>query len=355
MDSKELSLTSPAPRSSAAEPYTALDESWQQWVAENRLRNCTPQSMLQTMSRAGLDPERALAAISAIETNPVFLAARKHQQLLRKLESVVANQQKLWESDPHYMRVEKRPDMPLDEFVTRHVRGSRPVVLTGLTQDWPAMQRWSPQDLKDRFGHLEIEIQAERSADPHYEQNKLKHRRRQNLGAFVDQVLAGGPTNDYYMTANNEVLRQAEFAPLLKDIGTLPAACDATQLSRASSFWFGPAGTVTPLHHDTLMLFHTQVVGRKRWRFISPFETPHLYNFNQVFSPINVDQPDLVRYPDFAKVKMLEVIVEPGETVFLPLGWWHQVTSLDVSLSFSYSNLAVPNQFTYTHAEIHNW
>jgi len=46
---------------------------------------------------------------------------------------------------------------------------------------------------------------------------------------------------------------------------------------------------------------------------------------------------------------VLEVVVEPGETMFLPLGWWHQVRSLDVSLSFSYSNLALPiaNQFTY--------
>ena len=52
---------------------------------------------------------------------------------------------------------------------------------------------------------------------------------------------------------------------------------------------------------------------------------------------------------------MLEVVVEPGETVFLPLGWWHQVTSLDVSLSFSYSNLAVPNQFSYQNPSIHNW
>ena len=52
---------------------------------------------------------------------------------------------------------------------------------------------------------------------------------------------------------------------------------------------------------------------------------------------------------------MLEVIVEPGETVFLPLGWWHQVTSLDVSLSFSFSNLAVPNTFSYVNPEIHNW
>lgn len=27
------------------------------------------------------------------------------------------------------------------------------------------------------------------------------------------------------------------------------------------------------------------IVGRKRWRFISPLETPKLYNFNGVFSP----------------------------------------------------------------------
>jgi ribosomal protein L16 Arg81 hydroxylase len=52
---------------------------------------------------------------------------------------------------------------------------------------------------------------------------------------------------------------------------------------------------------------------------------------------------------------MMEVIVEPGETVFLPLGWWHQVTSLDVSISFSFTNLAVPNQFAYANPSIDNW
>jgi ribosomal protein L16 Arg81 hydroxylase len=50
-----------------------------------------------------------------------------------------------------------------------------------------------------------------------------------------------------------------------------------------------------------------------------------------------------------------EVIAEPGDTVFLPLGWWHQVRSLDVSLSFSYSNLAVPNQYSFKNPSIHNW
>jgi ribosomal protein L16 Arg81 hydroxylase len=52
---------------------------------------------------------------------------------------------------------------------------------------------------------------------------------------------------------------------------------------------------------------------------------------------------------------VLEVVVEPGETVFLPLAWWHQVTSLDVSLSFSFTNLALPNHFSYENPSILNW
>ena len=127
----------------------------------------------------------------------------------------------------------------------------------------------------------------------------------------------------------------------------MPPLCDRSQLANRSSFWFGPAGTVTPLHHDTLMLFHTQVVGRKRWRFVSPLEWSRVYNLRNVFSEVDLERPDLERYPAFADATVLEVVVEPGETMFLPLGWWHQVTSLDVSLSFSYSCLAVPNHFDY--------
>ena len=333
----------------------ALADNWLQWAAENRLRGCTPESMVDTMAAAGLDRALCAQAVAMLETDPVYRAALRHQQLLRKLESVVANQQKLWEMRPGYGQVEKRAGVSRDELLDRYVCGSRPLVLTDVAADWPAMQRWSPADLKARFGHLDIEIQAERNADPRYEENKLQHRHTARLADFVDRVLAGGPTNDYYMTANNEALRRPEFAPLLADIGTLPSICDRAELPRLSSFWFGPAGTNTPLHHDTIMLFHTQVVGRKRWRFISPLESPKLYNFNNVFSPIDIDRPDLARYPLFSQVKVLEVVAEPGDTVFLPLGWWHQVTSLDVSLSFSYSNLAVPNHYSFANPDIHDW
>ncbi|WP_353090825.1 cupin-like domain-containing protein [Methylibium sp.] len=331
------------------------DARWMQWIAENRLRDCAPASMADTMVAAGLDRQAAQQAIAAMEVNPIFLAARRHQQLQRKLASVMANQQLIWEMGWAYDGVEKRSHVSPAEFFERYVVGSRPVVLTDVARDWPALQRWSPADLRARFGHLDVEIQAERAVNPKYEQDKLKHRHNVRLGDFVDRVLAGGATNDYYLTANNEVLRRPEFAPLLADIGSLPLFCDPAQLAQRSSFWFGPAGTVTPLHHDTLMLLHTQVVGRKRWRFISPLETPRLYNHDGVFSAIDLDRPDLERYPAFRNVKVLEVVLEPGDTVFLPLGWWHQVASLEVSLSFSFSNLGFPNTYSYENPSIPDW
>ena len=69
------------------------------------------------------------------------------------------------------------------------------------------------------------------------------------------------------------------------------------------------------------MLFHSQMMGRKRWRMISPLQTHRLYNYMTYFSEIDLDNPDLVRHPDFADVNVLDVVVEPGETIFLPLSW----------------------------------
>jgi hypothetical protein len=344
----------PAPRPLSTDG-AAITPDWLQWIAESRLRECTPESMLETMKAAGLDPAHAQAAIAGMEQEPAFVAARRVQQLHRKLESVTGNLQKLWASAPRYKVVEKRTCPSREEFVELYVRGCRPVVLTDVTRDWAAMQRWSPEDLKRRFGEFEVEIQDGRDGDPDYEENKLAHRRMVKLGPFVDRVLAGGPTNDYYLTANNEVLRGKAFSPLLDDIGSLPPACNRSQFADRSSFWFGPAGTKTPLHHDTIMLFHTQVVGRKRWRLISPLETPKVYNFHGVYSPVDIDDPDLNRFPLFKEATILDVTVEPGETMFLPLGWWHQVLSLDLSMSLSYSNLDMPNDFSYANPEIRNW
>jgi Cupin-like domain len=40
--------------------------------------------------------------------------------------------------------------------------------------------------------------------------------------------------------------------------------------------WFGPAGTITPIHHDPMNVMLCQVAGRKRVRLWSPNDTPNL-------------------------------------------------------------------------------
>ena len=333
----------PAPRP----PATPAHQRLVQWVAEHLLRDGAPQAVLDTLAVAGFDAAASQALLQQVEQDPVFLAARRVQRGQRKLEAVAANLQRLWERAPRYMQVDKRADVSEAEFLERYVSGCRPLVLTDLARDWPALQRWTPQQLAQRYGHLDVAVQRRRSSDPGYEQNKEHLRSVERLGAFIGSVLAAGHSNDLYMTANDEVMRRPEFAPLLEDVGSLPPWCDRALLPGACSLWLGPAGTVTPLHHDRHMLFHTQIVGRKRWRFVSPLELPRLYNTQRVFSAVDPEAPDLARFPAFNGVRVLDVVVEPGETMFLPLGWWHQVSSLDVSVSFSFSNVTFPNEFSY--------
>ena len=65
--------------------------------------------------------------------------------------------------------------------------------------------------------------------------------------------------------------------------------------------------------------------------------------------------PDPVRYPAAEGLQVLEVTLAPGETLFLPLGWWHQVAALQASVSLSFSNLACDNDFRYADPAITDW
>jgi len=324
-----------------------LDDSWRQWLAENALLGNSHDTMLARIKEAGIDPAQATGYLAAIARDPLFRAGEKMRDRHTRFGRVMLNVQAVRESDPLYTHVEKRSRVSRDEFIERYVRGCRPVVLTDLAKDWPAMQRWSFEEFKRRYGKLTVQVQSGRDADADYEVNKVRLRRETNFAAFLDRVATSGVTNDEYLTASNELLRRPEFASLLDDIGSLPDFCNRAAMPRSASLWVGPAGTRTPLHHDTLMLLHTQIVGRKRWRFVSPLSGPRVYNDFDVYSPVDFDKLDLARFPEAAKVKVLDVVVEPGETMFLPLAWWHQVSSLDRCISLSFTNIDVPNEFDF--------
>jgi hypothetical protein len=64
-----------------------------------------------------------------------------------------------------------------------------------------------------------------------------------------------------------------------------------------------------------------------------------LYAFNTFnsFRPCHVDigSPDLNRHPRFADARGIDVVIEPGDLLIIPIGWFHGIWALDHVLSIS--------------------
>ncbi|KAJ3241474.1 Lysine-specific demethylase 8 [Chytriomyces hyalinus] len=106
------------------------------------------------------------------------------------------------------------------------------------------------------------------------------------------------------------------------------------------SAWFGPCNTVSPLHTDPQNNLFAQVMGRKYVRLYAPSETAKVYPYPEGLlkntSQVDVEIPDLEKYPNFDNAEFLDCVVGPGDMLFIPRGWWHYVKSLDTSFSVSF-------------------
>jgi hypothetical protein len=98
--------------------------------------------------------------------------------------------------------------------------------------------------------------------------------------------------------------------------------------------FIGPRGAITPLHVDIweTHAWLAQLVGRKRWILFSPDQRKLLYGCN-----VQPQSPDLERYPLFRASKPVECTIAPGDLIFVPSGWAHEVISLDTTISVTHN------------------
>ena len=228
-----------------------------------------------------------------------------------------------------------------DEFFERYYYSNRPVILQGLMKGWTALRRWTPEFFARKFRNSTVEIVAGRDADPYYESNFLSHRTTLRMKDYVSMVNRAGETNDFYLSARNLLLQRPSFRSLLNDLRCPAGFLDPSSFRKAPNFFFGPKGTVTPLHHDAQNILFGQIRGRKLFKLIPPFDLDKVYVERACFSSADFGKLDHARFPLARQASLLECILDPGEFLFLPVGWWHWVRALDISISVSFCNFRV--------------
>ena len=328
-------------------PFVVIPDMWKQWVAHARLLGSSTEAIATVLINNGYSSDAAHAEAKRAESDPYLVASARHQHGLNQAAFLVNAQGKLRRLDSRANVVERRGNLSSNEFRDRYYAANRPVIIEGLLKDWTAFTAWTPAYLKRVAGHSTVEVMTGRCADSLYEINARRHRTQMRFDAYIDMVHSGKVTNDYYLTARNLFFQNPDMRVLLNNLAPLPRQYLTPHVDGRRCFlWYGPAGTVTPLHHDTMNILIAQVAGRKRFRLIPPEYRRYLYNNIGVFSDVDCESPDLARHPEFRHARVADIILEPGQALFMPVGWWHHARALDVSMTVTFTNFIHPNRFT---------
>lgn len=226
-----------------------------------------------------------------------------------------------------------------EDFLHHFYAPGRPVIVAHALDDWPALERWTPEYLRTVVGAAPIAYQGGRTEAPDFEPAKDRHRRTMPFDGFIDTIAAGSG-DTAYITAYNSHANAAALKPLMADTRPLPWLAGGEGM-----LWIGPAGTFTPLHFDLTNTLLAHVTGTKRIVLLPPSETPHLANTRHVFSDVHdvTDPAMLARYPAAATARRFDFDLQAGELLFIPIGWWHQVRATSFSTMLTFTDFLWPN------------
>ncbi|KAG8184231.1 hypothetical protein JTE90_013207 [Oedothorax gibbosus] len=225
-------------------------------------------------------------------------------------------------------------DLPKESFISLYLEKCSPVVLTGAISDWPALSTnpWSTDYFlnKARFRTVPIEL-GSKYTDDSWTQKLM------TIEDFIQTyILNKSKQKEIGYLAQHNLFDQ--IPELLDDIA-LPSYIE-NESGVDISIYFGPGGTISPLHFDPKYNLLAQVVGEKYIRLYSEEETQFLYPRKNTWlsntSQVDVENPDLASFPLFSQAKYQECVLGPGDLLHIPPRCWHYVRSLSTSISISF-------------------
>lgn len=244
----------------------------------------------------------------------------------------------------------QRIDRPsLEKFFQLMVLG-KPFIVTGAMDFWPAClsssdRRWSVESWRRRAGNRTVPIEiGSRYTDENWGQELM------TINEFVDRYMTIPIESKVEENRQLGYLAQHQLFLQIPELGEdvfTPDYCMVTgkeecvEVTVDSNVWFGPAGTVSPLHHDSdRSNLLAQVRGCKYVILYTADQTTALYpHTDQMLcntSQVDAEHPDLLKFPDFNDAKGFHGVLGPCEMLYIPPRCWHYIRALSASMSVNF-------------------
>lgn len=220
------------------------------------------------------------------------------------------------------------------EFQSKYLLSQKPVIIRGLLKNEPAYTKWTMDYFKKTLGHETVGYfgKAKDKVDRSY---KKPHDFIQ-FGDYLDEIAAGPSDKRLFLfdifKIDPELKKDFEF-PKLTNLF----------LKNFRFTFFGGKGSVVRIHQDIDMsnVFLTQFHGRKRVILFAPKYSELLYRFPlNTHTPIDIAKPDFEKFPGLKYVKGYECIIEEGDTLFMPSGYWHYIEYVDGGFAMALRSLS---------------
>jgi hypothetical protein len=220
--------------------------------------------------------------------------------------------------DPKY-RVAPMAPCSQDEFEHKHYH--QPQLIQGQALAWPAMRKWTFGFFREHFGNDEVMVTN------HSEQKTVR------LADYLDYLEREDESESpYYLTnwlfyRDHPELRQDYKAPVMFRDYLSPVV---SQQDLLTWIYIGGKGSFSSLHIDVYQTpaWNGLICGTKLWAFYSPLQTALMGE-----GEVNTFCPDLLSHPSFAQARPYIIVQKPGDVVYSPPGWWHQVINLEATIS----------------------
>ncbi|EQC42770.1 hypothetical protein SDRG_00493 [Saprolegnia diclina VS20] len=228
-----------------------------------------------------------------------------------------------------------------------------PVVITNVGTDWPARVEWCDRSglrleiLKARYGHALAPVVGKSIEYGDESRDDVA------VATYLDWLASGLAEADQLYLKDWHFTRDFPKDAIYttpkyfaddwlnwwwdQKAATLPAT--SVGLDDYRFVYLGPRGSFTPLHHDVFQSYSWSInmTGQKEWLLFPPSETPKLLDkFGRVVLS-NFQEIDPVRFPRAHTAKHLRVLQPPGAALFVPSGWYHQVTNTATTLSINHN------------------